>query len=175
MANKPGRWLVTVGLGSLSILMGVVFCWNSERIAESIHLYIGAALILNGIALSFLFFWRREYYKPQSRMLRIGLLLTSAGIVVSCSHHYSQFVICIVWGIISIVKSSWEIDHLVKERSLRLRVWIQAAFSLTELVLGIILLLELTGGIRHHVLFLGISWIADGTERLLEFWDNIDV
>ena len=173
--NKPGRWLLTSGLGILSMLLGAFFCIETDHIAEQIHLYAGAALMLNGVIFSFLFFWRKEYYNAKSRTLQIGLLLIAAATVILCTPHDSKLVICIIWGIFSIVKAVLEIDHLVKERSMEMRVWVQAAFSLTELILGIILLLELTHGISHHVLFLGVSWIVDGIERQLEYWDDIDI
>ena len=175
MRSKPGRWLATSGLGILSMLLGAFFCWQTEHIAEHIHLYAGAALVLNGIVFAFLFFWRKEYYNSKSRTLQIGLLLIAAGTVILCTPHDSKLVICIIWGIFSIVKAVLEIDHLVKERSYEMRVWVQAAFSLTELVLGIILLLELTHGISHHVLLLGVSWVVDGIELQLEYWDDIDI
>ena len=175
MKTKPGRWLLTSGLGILSMLLGAFFCWQADHMAERIHLYAGAALMVNGVTFTFLFFWRKEYYNLKSRTLQIGLILIAAATVILCTPHDSKLVICIIWGIFSIVKAVLEIDHLVKERSLAMRVWMQAAFSVTELVLGIILLLELTHGISHHVLFLGVSWVVDGIERQLEYWDDIDI
>lgn len=173
--HKPGRWLATSGLGFLSMLLGMFFCWQADHITEWIHIYAGIALVLNGVVFTVLFFFRKEYYNAQSRTLQIGLVLIAAGTVILCTPHDSKLMICIIWGIFSIIKAVLEIDHLVKERSMEMRVWVQAAFSLTELILGIILLLELTHGISHHVLFLGISWIVDGIERQLEYWDDIDI
>ena len=116
MRNKPGRWLLTSGLGILSMLLGAFFCIETDHIAEQIHLYAGAALMLNGVMFSFLFFWRKEYYNAKSRTLQIGLLLIAAATVILCTPHDSKLVICIIWGIFSIVKAVLEIDHLVKER-----------------------------------------------------------
>ena len=78
--------------------------------------------------------------------------------------------VCVLWGILSIVKAAFGIDKCVKLRMKGGRGAYKFLFDFIELTLGIVLLPQLTDALGHHILFLGAALTVYGLEYLLRFW-----
>ena len=106
--------------------------------------------------------------KPNYRVA-IGVMLIALSFLTVLSPHSPVFV-CVLWGILSIVKAAFGIDKCVKLRMKGGRCAYKFLFDFIELTLGIVLLLELTDALGHHILFLGAALTVYGLEYLLRFW-----
>lgn len=153
-------------LAVAGIAAGVTLAILGERLTDVFHYVVGGFSFALGIVSFLSAYFMRE--KPNYRVAT-GVILLALGFLTVLSPHSPVFV-CVLWGILSVVKAAFGIDKCVKLRMKGGHCAVRFLFDFAELMLGILLLLELTDALGHHILFLGVALTVYGLEYLLRFW-----
>ena len=154
----------------LFLAIGILACVFSHRILHLFHYLVSGLLFFTGGVELYLYFSWKNYLDPQNPQFKIGVLTLVAAILIFLVPERSLVFICVVWGSLSILKAVNEWNRLIQQKLQGERIFLPAFVSLVELVLGIILILELTNAIGHHIVWLGISIINMGVNSLLSFF-----
>lgn len=100
----------------------------------------------------------------------LGLVGITLGIVFIHLQGYSLSMICLVWGIFDITRSSFEIADTVPE--LKNKKWIEIvslAISTAEIVIAILLIINRFEGVKFHLIFMGISFALYFAKETINF------
>lgn len=151
---------------SLSMLVGILLVVCADRLWDVFHYIMGGALCV--IALCSLAIGIADgcYRNDRDRTVLKQTLLLALGVLVLASPHSPLFV-CVVWGAYSIVKSAMEFQSIAHSFSLRQFRFLRLGLTVAELVMGILLLLELTDALGHHITFLGGTFLIQGLNYLV--------
>lgn len=151
----------------LMIILGAVTIFFSKSISHYLHWIVGVILWGISLMLFVLYFHYKEYVNPRNGEYMLAWFLLVAGILIVSVPSRSIVVISVIWGLWSIVKSVRELNEQIQLKRQHKRILFKTLISLFELVMGTILLMELTDeAIGHHVVILGISFISHGIQDL---------
>ena len=153
-------------LAIAGLAAGLTLILLGGRLIDVFHYIVGAFSFASAVVSFISAYLLRD--KPNYRVA-IGVMLIALSFLTVLSPHSPVFV-CVLWGILSIVKAAFGIDKCVKLRMKGGRCAYKFLFDFIELTLGIVLLLELTDALGHHILFLGAALTVYGLEYLLRFW-----
>ncbi len=145
----------------LSILGGIALVSFSQYLDSYFHYILGAVLILMSLASFIFYFVMKEYTNSSNYRLIKCIIIFAIGLLISASPRSPIFV-CVIWGAFSILKSAFEFHDIVQAFHHKEYQIVRLFLAIIEFVLGIILLLELTDALGHHIMFLGISFIIHG-------------
>ena len=153
-------------LAIAGLAAGLTLILLGGRRIDVFHYIVGAFFFAAAVVSFISAYLLRD--KPNYRVA-IGVMLIALSFLTVLSPHSPVFV-CVLWGILSIVKAACGIDKCVKLRMKGGRCAYKFLFDFIELTLGIVLLLELTDALGHHILFLGAALTVYRLEYLLRFW-----
>ncbi len=158
------EWLMAVAF----LILGVgAVCFSSE-VATYIHIIIGVTLMGSGLFLGSKYFFRKLYSDPTNIYFVMGMLAIVLGILTVSVPGRSLVAISVIWGAWSVLKAIHELNQLVQVRLHGGHVILKALSSVVELVFGMVLLMELTEAIGHHVIILGISFLSHGVRMIID-------
>lgn len=159
--------LADILLALIMLLLGVVTIVFSHHISKYLHWVVGSILWLSAILLFFIYFHYKEFVDSKNGEYMLAWFLIVIGVLVVSVPSRSIIAISVAWGIWSIIKSVRELNEEIQLIRERKKVFFKTLFSLFELVMGTILLMELTDeAIGHHVIILGVSFISHGIKDL---------
>lgn len=158
--------IVEILLAVCMLVLGCVACLFSHEIAESLHYIIGGLMLAAGMLLCIRYFLHKEYLDSGNVQFVLGLIGLVLGVLIVSVPARSLVFISVVWGAWSVVKAIHELNELVQKRLQGEPIFFKTIFSIAELVLGTVLLMELTEAIGHHVILLGCSFISHGLRNL---------
>ena len=145
-------------LAIAGLAAGLTLILLGGRLIDVFHYIVGAFSFASAVVSFISAYLLRD--KPNYRVA-IGVMLIALSFLTVLSPHSPVFV-CVLWGILSIVKAAFGIDKCVKLRMKGGRCAYKFLFDFIELTLGIVLLLELTDALGHHILFLGAALTVYG-------------
>lgn len=158
----------------LFIALGAAACVFSDSIATSFHYYAGSVVGFVGIIIIFIYFKRKEYTEPYNNHFIIGAVNVVIAILIIAVPDRSMKFICVIWGAWSVLKAIFELNRLLQLKfNENKRILIKSIFAILELVLGVVLLLELTNALGHHIILLGMSFITGGMKVLVSLYKNL--
>ena len=172
--RKKMEKLARLLLAALYIVFGLISCFYAEPLAHIFHYIIGVMVGLSGILGLFVYFTKKCYLDKENKDFIENVLNIVVAILIIAAPATSAIFICVVWGISSILKSILELNHLIQEKLLGRRILWKSVFCCIELGLGIVLLLELTNAVGHHILLLGISMVSIGLRNFFAYDKEID-
>ena len=151
---------------TLSVLAGALLVAFAPHLDDFFHIIIGSTLcLLSSVSL----FWGISHGNCKCHedfTVTKNSILLAIGIIILASPH-SQLITCVIWGIYSIFKSANELQSIVHAFYLRKYRILRLSLTIAEMALGILLLLELTDGIGHHIVFLGVTFIVQGINYII--------
>lgn len=107
----------------------------------------------------------KQYNNEKSKKFIFGAIHIAFGIIaIALDSEYINF-LCLMLGVYGIIDASYKIDKEIKNYSKWLSIF-RICVSLIDFTLGIILILELSNAIGHHMMFLGISLIIEGLQSI---------
>lgn len=163
---KTQKPILLLLLAVAGIAAGVTLVLLGDRLTEVFHYVVGGFSFALGIVSFISAYLLRN--QPNYRVA-MGVVLIALGFLTVLSPHSPVFV-CVLWGVLSVIKAAFGIDKCVKMKMKGGHCAVRFLFDFAELALGILLLLELTDALGHHILFLGVALTVYGLEYLLRFW-----
>ncbi len=157
------RKISDISLGTILILTGAFMLAFSSAIASYINVVLGVILFLIGGFMSFGFFSRKKYQNSKDYTFVIALFLASAGVFSIATPERSTIIVGVLWGLMSVSKGVFGINSQIGRKVNGEKILIPLLSSVIELVMGLILLIELSQeAISHHVILLSLTLMADG-------------
>lgn len=159
--SKNTTYLLLHIWATLSIFSGALLVVFSSHLDDFFHIIIGITLCALSSFSLFVGISHGNCKKDSDSTVTKNSVLLAIGVIILASPH-SQLITCVIWGVYSIFKSAAELQSIVHAFYLRKYRILRLSLTIAEMVLGILLLLELTDGIGHHIVFLGITFVVQG-------------
>lgn len=154
-------------LGIILILASIAMLIFSSSIALYINVMLGVILVIMGAFLGYGYFRLGKYRNRNDYSFIISMLFITAGVFAIATPERSFRMIGILWGLLSVFKGIWGINSQVGRKLDGERILLPLCSSLLELVMGLILLIELSSeAMSHHVILLAVTLFADGLGML---------
>ncbi|MGN0906340.1 MAG: DUF308 domain-containing protein [Bullifex sp.] len=149
--------------GFLLMLCSVVMLCFRSAITSYINIVLGIILIIMGLFVSFGYFHFRKYNNTNDHSFIIALILVSSGVFSIATPARSFIIIGILWGLISVLKGIFGINSQIGRMIKGEKFLFSLLSSALELVMGLILLIELSNeAMSHHVILLSFTLFAEG-------------
>lgn len=116
------------------------------------------------------FTWKFATRRRSIQSLVAAILSVALGIFFIIGHNIDTKVLCIIWGIASVVFSVAKIATGVMNLSYQPLInGVKIILSITEVVFSILLIIQQQHAIQHHMLFLGIALLVEAVTLFVEF------
>lgn len=116
------------------------------------------------------FTWKFATRRRSIQSLAAAILSVALGIFFIIGHNIDTKVLCIIWGIASVVFSVAKIATGVMNLSYQPLInGVKIILSITEVVFSILLIIQQQHAIQHHMLFLGIALLVEAVTLFVEF------
>ena len=154
--------LLIIGVTILTLLVQKIgFSW---QIIGSLVLAIGVLEVTD------FFTWKFATRRRSIQSLAAGALSAVLGVFFMIGHKIDPKVLCVIWGIASIVFSLAKITTGVLNLSYQPLInGVKIILSVTEIVFSILLIIQKVHAIPHHMIFLGIALVVEAFTLFIEF------
>lgn len=144
----------------------VILALTNHNQASLDSIFLGVVLLLSG-GTSIITYFALKRWKSKSFELAVGCILFALGFVFMFSNLDIKYLI-FLWGLLEIIKSSFEIQINLKEIKDNKLSILNVILSIAEVVFGVLLCVHIEEGIKLHLIFLGISFIITAIDYELE-------
>lgn len=144
----------------VSLFMGA-FGISCLFFTKSIYRILPFALGISMCLLGCLEVWigcrTKEFLEAETKLTSNGIVFALLGCVILCNYANADYIIGAVWGILSLIKGSEELNQVFYRLSHQKPFISKLIHSCIELLLGFVLLLDPVSTIEHHIFILGIE------------------
>jgi len=107
--------------------------------------------------------------KKKTSYLIIGLVGTAFGILfLATKDLFIDDQICMVWGCIDICRGTTEIVNIAPTVKKHKSELVEILISLGDIVVGVLLCIHMLGGIKLHLIYLGIAFLITAAKNVTE-------
>lgn len=147
----------------IHILVGVALIVFSHDSFERSHLFIGLVILITGLPNLLIYLvggGHKEFFKQP--YIIFSFVAVIIGLIFILCDELSVVHMCLVWGILDIVRSAYEIFDAIRE--LKHDKWeiVEIVAGTADLILGILLTIEKEEGITMHLIIMGAALILIG-------------
>ena len=152
----------------IHILVGAALIIFSHEAFERSNLFVGLVIIATGLPnlLIFLVGGYKELFKQP--YILFSFVSVIIGLIFILCDEISIMHMCLVWGILDIVRSAYEIFDAVRELKHDKLEIIEILAGTADLILGILLTIEKEEGITMHMIIMGAALILIGIRFIVE-------
>ncbi len=158
---------VDILIALMMIALGMVTIIFYHHISVYLHLVVGALLIIFATVIFYRYFHLKEFSNPANGDFMVACIMIVISVLVMSVPKRSILAISVIWGLWSVLKGVKELNEDIQFKLQGRKIFWKVALTLFEIVMGTILLMELTSdAIGHHVIVLGISFLSHGLKDL---------
>jgi len=107
--------------------------------------------------------------KKKTSYLIIGLVGTAFGILfLATKDLFIDDQICMVWGCIDICRGTTEIVNIAPTVKKHKSELVEIVISLGDIAVGVLLCIHMRGGIKLHLIYLGIAFLITAAKNVTE-------
>ncbi|MGM9606099.1 MAG: DUF308 domain-containing protein [Oscillospiraceae bacterium] len=146
----------------LLMLAGVACLLFTTQIHAALPYILGVLLAVWGLGSIVRGIVTGEFRKEETKLTANGIVYLLLGAVILWNHANADEVIGSIWGLLGLIKGSEVLNAAICACAMKkpfIRGMLQAAI---ELVLGVLLLVDPTASVRHHVFLLGLELVLVG-------------
>ena len=169
MGNKKLFKAILITNIFIHILVGAALIVFSHDSFERSHLFIGLVIILTGLPNLLIYLvggGHKEFFKhPYIIFSFVSVII---GLIFILCDELSVVHMCLVWGILDIVRSAYEIFDAIREFKHDKLEIIEIIAGTADLILGILLTIEKEEGITMHLIIMGAALILIGIRFIVE-------
>lgn len=148
------------------LAMGVVaFTISHLDYTERIVL-LSILILLSSVPHLLIYLANRE----KKSYLIIGLVGIAFGILFLSTDLFDADEICMIWGCIDICRGLTEIINVAPSVRKHKIEWVEIVISLGDIVVGVLLCLHLSDGLRLHLIYLGIAFVISAIKLIFEYF-----
>lgn len=140
----------------------------TEHIYRILPLALGITMIIQGIFETWIGWKTEEYKEKETKLTSNGIIFLALGSAILCNYANADFMIGAIWGVLSLVKGSEELNQVLYRRIHKAPYRSKLIHCCVELLLGLILLIDPSASIKHHVFLLGIEIFVVSLQNLQE-------
>ncbi len=141
----------------LMTIFGVCCMLFTEHMYRILPFALGVAMCILGLLEVWIGWRTEEYREEETKLTSNGIVFIILGCVILWNHANADFIIGAIWGVLSLVKGSEELNQVFYRILHKTPYILKLIHCCTELLLGFILLLDPTAAIKNHVFILGIE------------------
>lgn len=147
----------------LTLLASAILCFifaGKEKQTFAGGLYMGIIFIVMAVAMFLNALTELKVDKKKTIALPISIINFATGLIFIFSN-LDVNTMCFIWGLLDIISSSlliYEKVSVIKQNKLNI---LKIIVYIGEITFGVLLCIKMEGGIRGHLIFLGISLILD--------------
>lgn len=125
----------------------------TEHIYRILPVALGITMIIQGIFETWIGWKTEEYKEKETKLTSNGIVFLVLGSVILCNYSNADFIIGAIWGVLSLVKGSEELNQVLYRRIHKAPYRSKLIHCCIELLLGLILLVDPSASIKHHSRF----------------------
>lgn len=149
----------------LFFLLGLFVIIFRNNVISYLNFIVGPVIILSALdELIFKIIINLKFSEEHKFHLHTPISMLILGIIITILHEKTLEFVCIIWGCISIVEETKEINHFFAEKKKNIFLLIR---SVIGLVLGIILILDPLEHVLLHIIILGCDFMIDSLRLVL--------
>jgi uncharacterized membrane protein HdeD (DUF308 family) len=169
MENKGLFKAILVTNIIIHILVGAALIVFSHDSFERSHLFIGLVILITGLPNLLIYLvggGHKEFFKHP--YIIFSFVAVIIGLIFILCDELSVVHMCLVWGILDIVRSAYEIFDAIRELKHDKLEIIEIIAGTADLILGVLLTIEKEEGIRMHLIIMGAALILIGLRFIVE-------
>ena len=101
--------------------------------------------------------------------LIIGIVGIAFGVLFLTTDIFTDDQICMVWGVIDICRGLTEIVNVVPHIKENKLTFVEIAVSVGDIVIGVLLCIHMLGGIKLHLIYLGIAFLITAAKDVADY------
>lgn len=168
---KDNKLVKTILIANIAIhiIVGILLIIFSNESFERNNYFIGGVLIVTGLPHIFIYLIGEGYKKfVKQPYLVFSFVSIVLGIVIMLCNELLPQHIYLIWGILDIVRSSYEIFDGIRElKESKLEI-AEILAGLSDMILGFLLCFEKEEGVKLHIIIMGVGLIVVGIRFLIE-------
>lgn len=169
MVNKGLFKAILIANIIIHILVGAALIVFSHDSFERSHLFIGLVILITGLPNLLIYLvggGHKEFFKHP--YIIFSFVAVIIGLIFILCDELSVIHMCLVWGILDIVRSAYEIFDAIRE--LKHDKWeiVEIVAGTADLILGILLTIEKEEGITMHLIIMGAALILIGLRFIVQ-------
>lgn len=149
-------------------VQGLLCLIFTEHIYRVLPFVLGFTMIALGSVQVWIGFQTKEFRDIETKITANGMVFVLLGIIVVWNYARADFIIGAIWGAIGVIKGTESLNLAISGIARRTRFAPDLIRCVAELALGILLLLDPSSKLQHHVFFLGLELIAVSRHMLRE-------
>lgn len=140
----------------------------TEHIYRVLPFLLGITMVALGGVEAWIRVKTEEFRNTETKITANGIVFVLLGFIIVCNFNRADFIIGAIWGVIGLTKGTESLNLAISGIARRMRFVSNLIHCIVELLLGIVLLLDPSSKLSHHVFFLGIELIAVSWHMLRE-------
>lgn len=140
----------------------------TEHIYRILPFALGITMLIQGIFETWIGWKTKEYEERETKLTSNGIVFFTLGSVILCNYSNADFIIGAIWGVLSLVKGSEELNQVLYHKIHKAPYLSKLIHCCIELLLGLILLIDPSASIKHHVFLLGIEVFVVSLQNIQE-------
>lgn len=149
-------------------VFGICCVVFTEHIYRILPVALGITMIVQGIFETWIGWKTEEYKEKETKLTSNGIVFLILGSVILCNYSNADFIIGAIWGVLSLVKGSEKLNQVLYRRIHKAPYRSKLIHCCIELLLGLILLIDPSASIKHHVFLLGIEVFVVSMQNIQE-------
>ena len=170
--NGPRRHFTNLKAGrifaALLILSGMICLLFTEQVYFALPYILGVSMAAIGINHMIRGICTEEFRNIETKLTANGIVYLILGGVILYHHGNADDVIGSIWGILGLIKGSEVLNKAIYHCAAKEPFIAKGIEAVIELWLGILLLLDPSSAVQHHVFILGLELAIVGWQLLRE-------